>query len=554
MNKLRYLALTLLAPTPAYGQQPPNAGAQLQQLPQSQVRTGLSPEFDIAPRLPTAPPSPGGPSVRIVTLEIAGERAFSEAELLLASGFVSGTDLTLQQMRDLAARIADHYHRRGFILAQTYLPEQDVQDGSVTINVIEGQYGKVQIDNHGRIADRIPAGILNGLTPGDPIINAPLERRLLLLSDIPGIRVKSTLAPGVAAGTSDFIVDLTRGPFVSGNVEVDNAGSRYTGLYRFGGTINFNNPLGIGDQFSLRGLGSDGDLAYVRAAYQAPIGNLTLGVAYAHLYYALGREFTALDGSGTADIFSAYGSYPLLRTRRANLYALANADYKLLHDRLGVSSMHLDRQVTAGTLGLAGDSRDSLGGGGSNAFSVGWTIGNLNIRSPIDRAIDATTARSQGNYNKLQGSFSRVQSIAGPVSLFVSARGQVALKNLDSSEKMELGGAYGVRAYPEGEAFGDTGYIATFEPRIMLGGDPRRLPGLFELIGFVETGEVRYAYDPWFLGSNRARRSGYGGGVNWAGPQGLLVRASYARRLGTGPATSAPDGDGRFWFQVVKQF
>ena len=33
---------------------------------------------------------------------------------------------------------------------------------------------------------------------------------------------------------------------------------------------------------------------------------------------------------------------------------------------------------------------------------------------------------------------------------------------------MELGGAYGVRAYPEGEAFGDTGYIATTEARLML--------------------------------------------------------------------------------------
>ncbi len=42
--------------------------------------------------------------------------------------------------------------------------------------------------------------------------------------------------------------------------------------------------------------------------------------------------------------------------------------------------------------------------------------------------------------------------------------------------------------------------------------------------------------------------------MNWAGPQGLLIRGSYARKWGTGPATSAPDKAGRFWFQVVKQF
>ncbi|WP_226019632.1 ShlB/FhaC/HecB family hemolysin secretion/activation protein [Novosphingobium sp. FKTRR1] len=554
MKTLKYLALALFAPAVAHGQQMPNAGSQLQQLPQPQIRNTPEPEFDIAPRLPTVAPAPGGPSVHVVTLHVAGEAAFSEAELVKASGFVAGANLTLQQMRDLAARIADLYHRQGYFLAQTYLPEQDVQDGSVTISVIEGHYGKIDIHNQARIADQVPAGVLHGLKAGDPIINAPLERRLLLLSDIPGVRVKSTLAPGAAVGTSDLTVTLARGPLISGDVEADNAGSRYTGIYRFGGTINVNNPLGIGDQFSLRGLGSDGGLAYLRASYQVPLDKLTVGIAYAHLHYSLGREFAALDGTGTADIFSAYGSYPLVRSRRANLYALANVDYKLLHDRVGVVSTHLDRRITAATFGLAGDSRDTLGGGGSNVYSLGWTIGKLNIRSPIDRAIDAATARSEGTYNKVQGGFSRNQAIAGPLSLFVSVRGQAAFKNLDSSEKIELGGAYGVRAYPEGEAFGDSGYIATIEPRLMLGGDSRRLPGRFELIAFVDTGEIRFAHDPWFSGSNHARRSGYGVGVNWAGPEGLLVRVSYARRLGTGPATSAPMKDGRFWFQVVKQF
>jgi hypothetical protein len=44
-------------------------------------------------------------------------------------------------------------------------------------------------------------------------------------------------------------------------------------------------------------------------------------------------------------------------------------------------------------------------------------------------------------------------------------------------------------------------------------------------------------------------------GLNWFGPEGFIVRTAYARRLGTGPATSVPDdGDGRFWFQIVKLF
>lgn len=144
--------------------------------------------------------------------------------------------------------------------------------------------------------------------------------------------------------------------------------------------------------------------------------------------------------------------------------------------------------------------------------------------------------------------------MAGPFALYGAVRGQVAFDNLDSSEKMGLGGAYGVRAYPEGEAFGDIGYVATAEARLGLSQWTGALPGTLEMIGFVDTGEVQFAEERWFPGSNRATRSGYGAGLGWYGPDGIILRGTYARKLGTGPATSAPDRDGRFWVQAVKLF
>lgn len=554
MYKPLCLALAVLLPEVAHAQQRPNAGTQLQQIPQAQSPERPVPDLDTAQRATPDDVSQAGPTVRVTALQITGGTAYSEAVLLAATGFAPDGDFTLTQLREFAGRVTDYYHLRGFILAQAYLPEQDVQDGTVTIDVIEGRYGTIQVRNTGHIADRIPASILNGLTPGDLVANGPLERRLLLLSDIPGVRVKGTLAPGTSVGTSDLIVDVAEGPRVNGSIEADNAGSRYTGAYRFGGTVNVNNPLGIGDMLSVRVLGSDGGLAYGRVAYQAPVGDLTLGAAYAHLSYSLGREFEALDGSGTADIFSVYASYPIVRSRRANLYALAGVEHRLLRDRIDLFSIDARRRVTAETIGLAGDSRDDFAGGGANTYSIGWTIGNLTIRSAPERAIDASTARSAGTFNKVQAGVSRWQSVAGPFSLYAAVRGQYAFDNLDSSEKMELGGAYGVRAYPEGEAFGDIGYLATIEARFALGGDANVLPGRFELIGFIDTGEVRYSQDPWFTGSNHASRSGYGAGVNWAGPENFRISASYARKLGTGPATSAPDRDGRFWIQILKLF
>jgi hemolysin activation/secretion protein len=548
--KFALLTATLLASAPAFAQSTSAAG-QLQQIPPSPTLPSEDPDFEIAPAEIAPDTGPAGAAVRVDALRVTGATLFDEATLLAASGFAPGREQTLRDLRGAAARISAYYHQRGYFLAQAYVPEQQLAGGTVTIAVIEGRYGKVGINNGTNLSDGVALGVLRGLDSGDVVAGAPLERRLLLLSDLPGVRVRSTLAPGATVGTSDLVVELTPGRRVTGSVEADNGGNRYTGTYRFGGTINVNNPLGIGDLLSVRVLASDGGLGYGRAAYQAPIGNLTLGVAYAHIRYQLGREFERLDADGTADIATLYASYPLIRTRDANLYALAAVEAKWFEDSIGLVSTQARKNSRIATIGLSADAR---GGGGWTTASIGWTFGDLDIESPLERAADAATARSDGGFNKFSFAAARTQTISGPLSLYAAVRGQIALDNLDTSEKIELGGAYAVRAYPEGEAYGDQGYVATAEARLMLSHWAPDFPGQLQAIAFVDVGAVDYAKDPWFAGSNRAYRSGYGAGLSWAGPENILVKASYARKLGDAAATSGSDRSGRFWFQIVKLF
>ena len=96
---------------------------------------------------------------------------------------------------------------------------------------------------------------------------------------------------------------------------------------------------------------------------------------------------------------------------------------------------------------------------------------------PPARAIYAASSRRNGTYGKLQFSVAHLQQLAGPISLYGALRGQVASKNLDSSEQMALGGAYAVRAYPEGEAYGDQGYVANLEARLLLPDFSDAIPG-----------------------------------------------------------------------------
>lgn len=545
----------LLAPLNSAGaQQPPDAGQQIQEIPRPPVQARPDPGLPIVPVAPPAYAGPEGPAVRVDALQVTGETLFSDEELIAATDFRPGSELNLAELRTIAAQIAQYYHSRGYFLAQAYLPAQDITTGAVTIAVIEGRYGAIDLRNESRLSDGVARGVLSGLESGDIVAAAPLERRLLLLSDIPGVSTRSTLAPGAAVGTSDLIVDIEPGRAVTGSIEADNAGNRYTGPYRLGGTINLNNPTGRGDLASLRVLASNLGLLYGRASYQTLLGNASVGVAYARANYELGREFEVLDASGSADIFSLFGSYPLVRSRNTNVYAVAALEKRYLEDRIGATSTVTNRDISAVTAGFRGDHRDTIGGGGWNTFAVGATFGELNIETPEALAVDAATARRNGGYSKLQASASRLQQMTGPLSLYGAVRGQLASTNLDSSEQMDLGGADGVRAYPEGEAYGDEGYLATLEARWLLPEFSTAVPGRVQLVGFVDTGAVTIAKDPWFTGSNSEHRSGYGAGIIWSSPNDFFVNASYARKLGDQEATSAPDRSGRFWVQLVKLF
>lgn len=538
----------------ALAQQAPPAGAQIQQIPPPPSETRASPQLRVRAPPPAPAPARGGPTTIVRSLRITGAHVFPDAALIRASGFAPGASVDLSQLRGMASRIAAFYNAHGYFVAQAYVPEQDISDGVVTIAVIEGRYDTVDLRNHARIASSVPRSILRGLDPGDAVAIAPLDRRLLLLSDLPGVRVAATLSPGGPVGASDLTVDLKPGPRLFGDIEADNAGNRYTGSWRGGGTISLAEPLGLGDVLSVRGLTSGSGLDYVRASYQLQVGDGSAGVAFTHFGYHLGKEFAALDASGTENIASVFAAYPIIRSRNDNLNAVVDVDERWFVDTLGAADVTTDRRALVATFGLNGNHRDRLMGGGWDNFYIYGSAGDLTIESAAALAADAAGPHTEGGYGKVAFLLDRLQTLAGPLSLYGEIRGQVATKNLDISEKMELGGAHAVRAYPEGEGYGDEGYIVTVEPRLMLPRPPPGVPGRFQLIGFYDTGTVRLYQSPWLVGPNRMTRSGAGGGIVWSQLNSFTASVTYAAKLGTGPAVSAPDRSGQLWIEFVKFF
>lgn len=551
-----FISFALLALVQAaQAQQPPSAGGQLQQIPPSPVAPRASPQVRIQEQAAPAAESSDQVKINVRGLRVSGSHVYSEPELVEVAGFRAGSELSLSDLREMAARITAYYRSHGYFVALAYLPQQEVKDNVVTIAVSEGQYRNVTVNNTSKLSDRLVRNSLEGVNSGDPIVLEPLENRLLLLSDVPGVNVSSTLVPGASAGTSDLLVDITPGRLISGSVEFDNAGNYYTGEWRVGATVNVNNPLGLGDVASLRLLTSGEGLKYALASYQLQVGRGQVGVSYSKLDYRLGKEFESLGAHGTAQIASVFGRYPLIRSRNDNLYVQLGYDASKFQDIIDSVPLVTDRRTDVLRASLYGDHADSLGGGGQTSYGLTLSSGTLDIQTPAARAIDAVTARTNGGFHKLSFNAARSQSLgSGPFSLYAGVRGQAASKNLDVSEKMELGGMYAVRAYPEGEAYADDGIVLTLEARMELPRAFERLPGHVQLVAFADVGSVRTYHDPWTAGNNTRTLSGAGIGAAWSDPGNFMLRTYYAWKLGNEKAISSPDKSGRFWIQGIKYF
>src|SRR5690606_29570876 len=144
---------------------------------------------------------------------------------------------------------------------------------------------------------------------------------------------------------------------------------------------------------------------------------------------------------------------PFVRSRRFNVSGELQYDRKALEDRLGAFATQSDKDLDNWTVGLAGNFFDG-GGRGSNAFALRYTRGYVHLDA-LTRAIDAATADTSGSFGKWTVNLQRLQTFTQAFAIYLSYQGQFADGNLDSAEKLSLGGAYGVRAYPQGEAAGD---------------------------------------------------------------------------------------------------
>ncbi|HYD33362.1 MAG TPA: ShlB/FhaC/HecB family hemolysin secretion/activation protein, partial [Methylophilaceae bacterium] len=507
------LAIALTTPTAIAATSTPSGGEVLRNIERTTPTTPMTSPEGVEIEIPETPAlstSSETERVSITGYRITGNTVFTESTLLGLINKRTG-DLSLSELRAVAETIAAYYRDRGYLLALAYLPEQEIDQGMVTIAVLEGRYDQLLIDNNSRIGDnRLNRTLAQAICSagdcrGALIHRQKLERGLLILNDLPGAHGPARLSPGKAVGTSQLDVNVDADPLVEGALQLDNQGNYYSGANRAIGTLWLNNPWGIGDQVTVQGVASEGhgDMQYGLLAYGMPIGysGLRANVSGSYLQYELGGRYEDLKVHGTVKSADVALSYPFIRSLTGNLLGDVSYGERRFHDDIDSLDTDAERRITNRVeLGLNGDLLDNLFGlRALNTLSMLYNLGKLELDDATAEQIDAMTARSDGSYNKWMINYSRLQSLFSRSNVYVRLSAQGTDDNLDSYEKFALGGPYSVRAYPTGETLVDEALLFSVEWRQRISTPwGTGLEGLL----FYDRARGRINADPWTNDSN----------------------------------------------------
>lgn len=556
MNRhiLAAAAFFLAATMPAWAQVPRAGDVLRETQPPPRPMPSLEGEEGVVPQpgLP-APPKrvhPGA-SVKINAIRFSGNTIFSEAELHPLVSDVIGRTVTIAELDEMTARITAKYRDAGYPVAQAYLPRQDLTAGNLEIGVLEGRVGKVTTDTapEAPISDQTVRGFLRPVKPGEPLRAQDMERAMLLLSDLPGIAPQAALEQGDDPGTVDLQVEIKPQRPWDLSATLDNYGSESLGEYRLGLIGRLNSPFKIGDNLDLNiSYAFDGDVNYGRIGYEAPLGysGLRAGIGYSYMTYEVTDDFDAIEPEGTAEVFDLSLNYPLIRRRHQNVVLGLVYEHKKLNDETILTDTDKTVRILSGAINF--ETNDHFLGGGFSGGSLRLSFGDLDLNDPVSQAADEVSGlNTRGHFTRLNYRLSRLNTLYGPTMLFLAISGQLTNENLDSAEKIALGGASSVRSYSSSHGVVDEGHVLNAELRYTIRPD-------ISAFVFYDRGWGHLDHNPPPGEANSVRVTGYGLGFYWSAPERVYVQGTIAWADGSDTDFEEHNRRPRIFFQVSKAF
>jgi hemolysin activation/secretion protein len=508
--------------------------------------------------LPSTVAPAGAESITLTirSVQVIGSTVYSAADFAPLYKDLLGKQVTLQAVYDLAQRMTAKYGQDGYILSRVIVPPQNLARGGATIRlqVIEGYIDRVVWPEKIRRYRNFFTDYEAKIVADRPANIRTLERYLLLLGDLPGLKASTKLEPSKTnLAASTLVVEVTEKP-VDLYGRWDNRGSEARGPYQFLGSATVNNILGAHEAFTATWAGTFEleELEYLYGAYRQVLTSEGL-TYFANASYSWGRPGTPelhLLNYKTRSTYAESGFYfPVVRSRERNLtvtgLAFLSDNQGIVFDDPGSPPSTLDR-LRGYRLKLDGDIADPFRG--INQFNVTFSQGIEGLGSTDDANPLASRANGRVDFAKIEGTVSRLQPLFAGFSAFAAVYGQYAFTPLLSPEQCGYGGRFFGRAFDPSQFVADNCILALAELRYDLPVASNFL-SLMQLYSFVDYGNLGN-HQPEPLTPGNIQAASIGAGVRFGWPSSITADLQVAHAIDGWVFNTAHD-DTRFFFIVT---
>lgn len=508
-----------------------------------------------AVRLPTVgQPNTGGdtrPQFVLRGVNVSGAHAVFGDRIAAVYQPYLGKQVSQADLAAIAGAVSDLYRAAGFHLSRAIVPPQDIADGHVRIQVIEGAIVEAELKGDG--AEQF--GVRPMLAPvlaEQPSRLATLERQLFLVNGRPGVRITDTALEEIGGATGRFRLTVYLKTWhVFSSFGLDNLGSSSVGPWQTYATGAFNSYLTPGDTLAvnLSTIANDPrELGFARLSYDVPVGIDGVRLGASVLYSAVRPgDLRRLDNDiTTTEAFELRAGIVPLQSQSSTLTLTAATTFSNVSEHDLYGPWYNDHIRTAS---LTADYRLQDRFGGTNLATVTYRQG-LDIfgASHFDDDLLSRDGASS-NFSVLNFWFTRYQTLNDAWSLKLSAASQTASRPLFTSQQFYLGGAAFGRGYGAAEISGDNGLAGSLELRFDQKLNFRYWTG-YQLYAFGDAGAVWN--DGYRLSEGLALTSA-GAGVRFFLPDDFLADFGVAVPLGY----RAPDNERRsprFLFTLSSAF
>jgi len=469
-----------------------------------------------------------------------------------------GPGRTVGDVEGARAALEQRYQEAGYGTVVVNTPEQDVVQGVVRLEVIEGTVDRLVVSGATYFSpDRIRAGAPSLAQGSVPLLPQVQKELVQLNAGSSDRRITPVLRPGRYPGTLEAELKVDDKLPVHGSIEVNNRYTQDTTKTRVTATLSYDNlwqlqhSASVGYQTAPE---NTDDVTVLFGTYSARLPDSAWLVSG---YYV--DSDTAVSSVGTLGVLGK-GQIAGLRFIRplsplggGFQRATLGIDYKDFDESIALTGNQpsIETPIDYGILS-AGWGVTFPGEGKSSEVNLLGVFGPRFMGNEADE-FAAKRFGATPSFAYLGLSLSHDRELVADTRLRILVSGQIADSPLISNEQFSFGGATSVRGYLESEQFADDGLYAQLE---LLSPDwGSTLPGFSagRLLAFVDAGGGRILEplpeqdDEFFLWST-------GIGFRAALWRGLTAEVEWALPLRDSSDGSIQSGDSRWHFNTRLAF